>query len=257
MSCVVMSEFSEQKKLGKGDFELKHAVSGTAEYLNGVLDKKKLSNRFKVIHPSSMEMHEFYLYRQLRNSQFHKVFGFSYDIAEDHTYSENSVKPDGGLLWLVDSKTHTRYPIMVAEMKYQGTNKGRKEAGLSKQASGNANERAGKYTALFGSLWEFDDILPLVVFHSGCDYHISKDGKPLNGSAQTQMAKLLSMNGFHPVNTIYTSKNMPKTRRHLPNTIMVKEDFWTIEEMRKVLDKVGLDSMQYFIKHIRKVEKVK
>lgn len=252
MSCVVVSEYSDGK-IGKGDFLLRDAVLGTAEYLNGLLSKKHLDTRFKVIHPKSMEMHEVYLYRSLRNQQFSKEFGFSYEEFEDPTYSDNYVEPDGGMLWLIDNQNHNRYPLLASEMKYQGTNKGRKAAGLGKQASGNANERAGKYAMLFRTLWEFDDILPFVVFHCGCDYSISgKKNLPLDGNSKTQMAKLLSMNSFCPVNTIYTSANMPKTRRVLPNTVMVKEDFWTCEEMRKVLDKVGADSLKYYLNMIKR-----
>ena len=252
MSCVVVSKYSEGK-IGKGDFLLRDAVIGTADYLNRFLSEKKLDTRFKVIHPKSMEMHEVYLYRSLRNQQFANEFGFSYEDFEDPTYSDNYVEPDGGVIWLLDNKTHQRYPLLAAEMKYQGTNKGRKAVGLEKQASGNANERAGKYAMLFRTLWEFDDILPFVVFHCGCDYNIKgQKNLPMDSNSKTQMAKLLAMNSFFPVNKVFTSKNMPKTRRVLPNTVMVKEDFWTCEEMRKTLDTVGLDSLKYYLNLIKR-----
>jgi hypothetical protein len=255
MSCVVMSEYSEGK-IGKGDFKLNDAMNGTADYLSRVLSQKRLDNRFKIIHPSKMEMCEVFLYREMRNTSFLRKFGFSYDCIEDLTYADNYVKPDGGIIWLVDNKTHQRYPLIASEMKYQGTNKRRQAVGLSKQASGNANERVGKYARLFEALWEFDDIMPFVTFHSGCDYHISeKNSQPLDNGARTQMAKLLCMNAFHPVNKVFTSQNMPKTRRQLPSTVMVKEDFWTIEEMRKVTDKVGLDSLKYYLNIIKEDER--
>lgn len=254
MSCVVVSEFSEGK-LKKGDFLLKDAMMGTADFLSEVLSKKRLDKRFKIIHPVKVEMSEIYYYRALRNHHYLKKFGFTYDSVEDSTYSDNFVKPDGGMIWLVDNKTHQRYPLVASEMKYQGTNKGRKAVGLSKQASGNANERVGKYAKLFETLWEFDDIFPFVVFHTGCDYHISeKTNQPLDGSAKTQMAKLMCMNAFHPVNKVFTSQNMPRTRRQLPNTVMVKEDFWTIAEMRDTLDKVGIDSLKYYLNLIKDIE---
>ena len=60
---------------------------------------------------------------------------------------------------------------------------------------------------------------------------------------------------LHPVNKVFTSQNMPKTRRQLPSTVMVKEDFWTIEEMRKVTDKVGLDSLKYYLNIIKEDER--
>lgn len=57
-----------------------------------------------------------------------------------HHHDRSSIKPDGGFLWLVDL-AGAKYPILISEVKNQGTNDKRAVEGLAKQAKGNAIER--------------------------------------------------------------------------------------------------------------------
>ena len=52
--------------------------------------------------------------------------------------------------------------------------------------------------------------------------------------------------GFSRFNKVYTSKNMPKRRRMLPNTIMAQEKKYSVADMLIVLEEVGFDSLNYF-----------
>ncbi len=55
------------------------------------------------------------------------------------------MKPDGGILAIKSSKDSTlTYPILISEVKNQGTNDLRAKEGLRQQAQGNAIERLGK-----------------------------------------------------------------------------------------------------------------
>ena len=58
-------------------------------------------------------------------------------------YDTSNMKPDGGLVYLVD-KDMNKYPILITEVKNQGTNDMRIANGLKPQSLGNAIERLGK-----------------------------------------------------------------------------------------------------------------
>jgi type II restriction enzyme len=53
------------------------------------------------------------------------------------------MKPDGGIMFIVD-KNNIKYPILITEMKKQGTNDEVIAMTGKAQASGNAIERLGK-----------------------------------------------------------------------------------------------------------------
>jgi len=72
----------------------------------------------------------------------------------EHTYPDTdfhyhfdstSIRPDGGILYIQGQpEDDLTYPILIAEVKNQGTNELRLKEGLPKQAKGNAIERLGK-----------------------------------------------------------------------------------------------------------------
>ena len=57
--------------------------------------------------------------------------------------STTYLQPDGGVIYLTD-RDNNMYPILIGEVKKQGTNDKREEEGKGKQAQGNAVERLGK-----------------------------------------------------------------------------------------------------------------
>ncbi len=60
-------------------------------------------------------------------------------------FNSTSMKPDGGILAIKSNKDKDlTYPILISEVKRQGTNDLRKSEGLRKQSKGNAIERLGK-----------------------------------------------------------------------------------------------------------------
>ena len=65
------------------------------------------------------------------------------DIDFHHHFHNSSIRPDGGILRMV-ANNGEELPILIAEVKNQGTNDLRAQQGLKKQAKGNAIERLGK-----------------------------------------------------------------------------------------------------------------
>lgn len=89
---------------------------------------------------------------------------------EFHCYFKNSsLRPDGGVLSIVDD-AGLAYPILISEVKNQGTNDLRREEGKPKQAKGNAIERLGKNVIGFRAAMRHELIFPFVCFGDGCDF---------------------------------------------------------------------------------------
>jgi type II restriction enzyme len=65
---------------------------------------------------------------------------------------------------------NTKYPILVAEVKNQGTNDMRLKEGKPKQAKGIAIERLGKNVIGFGTALLKESIFPFICFGDGCDF---------------------------------------------------------------------------------------
>ena len=67
------------------------------------------------------------------------------DMGFHYHFGNSSIRPDGGILY-IQGKAGDKltYPILIAEVKNQGTNDLRAQEGLPKQARGNAIERLGK-----------------------------------------------------------------------------------------------------------------
>lgn len=249
MSCVCDSKFSNGK-LRKGDMDLKAAVSGTYVYLKNELKKDKFFSKDWYLEISDkITLEEIKEYLELRRSYYNEEF----DDIMDITYSDRVMEPDGGLIWLTNKKNPAlRFPILVSEMKTQGTNEGRNAYGLKNQATGNAIERSGRYGLAFRNMYEYDDILPLVVFASGCDFNFDTKNRPVDSASKIQGGKIVSMNGgMAPFNKIYTSKNMPRRRRMLPNTFMARKEYYSVTEMMDVLKVVSLDALKYFKKVLK------
>ena len=137
------------------------------------------------------------------------------------------VEPDGGVIWMDD-----KYPILISEMKHQGTNDAREAEGKKRQATGNAIERYGKNLMAFHTLYMNDDILPVVAFCHGCDF-----------LEETVHAKLHALNSFHECNKVYTE---PTKDRLKPSTILYQLNEWTGEQMLPVMYDIATSAIDYY-----------
>ena len=78
-------------------------------------------------------------------------------------FENTSMKPDGGILAIKSSKDNNlTYPILISEVKNQGTNDLRAKEGLRRQAQGNAIERLGKNLIGFRTALLRESIFPFV-----------------------------------------------------------------------------------------------
>ena len=86
-------------------------------------------------------------------------------------FATSSIRPDGGILH-IQGRGGERpwYPILIAEVKNQGTNDLRRQEGLPKQAKGNAIERLGKNVIGLRAALLRESIFQFVCFGYGCDF---------------------------------------------------------------------------------------
>lgn len=172
--------------------------------------------------------HNFELKSYLYFSEIEKYTERNFNL--NYNYANRKLAPDGGIIWM-DKK----YPILISEMKRQGTNNERVAEGKNKQAVGNAIERLGKNLIGFKTLYEKEDILPFVCFCWGCDV---TDG--------TFLGKLYTLNSFYEINVIY---NKNENIINKPFTCITKESGpFTREELLNTMLKIAINSIKYFEK---------
>lgn len=73
----------------------------------------------------------------------------------------SSMRPDGGVVSMVDGEG-ADHPVLIVEVKNQGTNDARLAEGLPRQAMGNAIERLGKNVIGFRTAMLLEGIMPFV-----------------------------------------------------------------------------------------------
>ncbi len=84
-----------------------------------------------------------------------------HDVDFHYHFDSSSMRPDGGILSLVDVNG-SEYPVLISEVKNQGTNDARTLEGKPKQAKGNAIERLGKNVIGFRTALLHETIFPFV-----------------------------------------------------------------------------------------------
>lgn len=149
------------------------------------------------------------------------------------------MSPDGGILSIKAKDGDRLFPILITEVKNQGTNDLRASEGLKKQAMGNAIERLGKNVIGFRTMMLDEGIIPFVCFGYGWDFH--------DGSSILDRVKTIAMFGeLNRVNVV------PEGEERLFNrgSFFFRLEPWTREEMADVMVDVGTRAIHYyFAKH--------
>lgn len=151
-----------------------------------------------------------------------------------YNFETSSMAPDGGILYLID-KENTKYPILITEVKNQGTNDLRLKEGKKKQAKGNAVERLGKNVIGFRTALLKESIFPFICFGDGCDF--APDSSILD--------RVVTINMFGKLNEI-------KVHNEGPNGIFNRGSFffreknWTPKEMSDKMLKIATSSVLYY-----------
>ncbi|GHV01446.1 hypothetical protein AGMMS49521_1710 [Campylobacterota bacterium] len=202
------------KKMEK---DVMKALDKTAEYIVG---------KFSVMLDHVSDLHLKDVVVELRE-RYHGV-DFSYK------FDSSSMRPDGGVLSIV-SKDKKKYPILIAEVKNQGTNDLRAKEGLQKQAKGNAIERLGKNVIGFRTALLHESIFPFVCFGDGCDF--APDSSILD--------RVITISMFGELNKI-------RVHNEGPNGIFNRGSFyfreakWTIDEMATIMKDVAEKAVYYY-----------
>lgn len=160
---------------------------------------------------------------------------------EFYAYDETrTIVPDGGIIYLVNEKENIKYPLVIAEVKHQGTNKEREKEGKEKQATGNAIERLGKNLTAIKTYMHYENITPFVCFGHGCDF--AED-------SLTVLSKVWCLNEFYNINKIYVNKR-DNDREHggfSPVSMYFREEKWSAEEMFDIMKEIAEYSFRYWL----------
>jgi type II restriction enzyme len=147
---------------------------------------------------------------------------------------QSHMRPDGGILSIVDH-TGTRHPILISEVKNQGTNDARAKEGKPRQAQGNAIERLGKNVIGFRTAMLAEGIMPFVCFGYGCDF--AEDSSILD--------RVMTVAMFGPLNEICVV-NQGDGGRLNRGSFFFREKAWTSKEMADRLFEVAQRSIHYY-----------
>ena len=144
------------------------------------------------------------------------------------------MKPDGGITYLV-AKNGKKYPILIGEVKNQGTNDKRIKEGLKKQAKGNAVERLGKNVIGFRTYMLTEAIFPYVCFGDGCDF---EEGSSI-------LDRVLTIAMFGALNIDHTA-NCGQNGLFNRGSYYFRDKEWTIKEIYDILYDVAKKSILYY-----------
>lgn len=149
-------------------------------------------------------------------------------------FDRSAIRPDGGILRLV-ANDGEQFPLLIAEVKNQGTNDLRAREGLPKQAKGNAIERLGKNVIGLRAALRNESIFPFVCFGYGCDF--------ANDSSILDRVSTIAM--FGELNRTYLHALGPHGILDR-GSYYFREHVWTIDEMADILFDVARRSAQYY-----------
>ncbi|MDR3183047.1 MAG: hypothetical protein LBT89_09050 [Planctomycetaceae bacterium] len=153
------------------------------------------------------------------------------DIDFHYFFDRSSMRPDGGVVSLV-AKNQKQYPILITEVKNQGTNVIREQEGKPRQAKGNAIERLGKNVIGFRTSLLHETIFPFVCFGDGCDF--APDSSILD--------RVVTIAMFGKLNEMHLHNKGQFNR----GSFFFREKTWTAEEMSAVMKTIAEQSVYYY-----------
>lgn len=150
-------------------------------------------------------------------------------------FDTSSIRPDGGILY-IRGKPGNRltYPILIAEVKNQGTNVLRIQEGLPKQAKGNAIERLGKNLIGLRTALMRESIFPFVCFGYGCDFE--PDSSILD--------RVSTMAMFGKLNTTYLHDK--EGNRFNRGSFYFRSEKWSVDEMVAIMTDIAERAVLYY-----------
>ena len=151
-------------------------------------------------------------------------------------FGTSSLRPDGGILFIQPVKEdELTYPILISEVKNQGTNDRRVAEGKPRQARGNAIERLGKNVIGLRAALMRENIFPFVCFGYGCDFE----------EVSSILDRVTTIAMFGRLNTTYLHND--HNGRFNRGSFYFKEERWTIDEMVDVMSDIAERSVLYYL----------
>ena len=156
------------------------------------------------------------------------------DIDFYYEQDTSHIRPDGGVL-AVEAKSGKSYPILISEVKHQGTNDLRMREGKSKQAMGNAIERLGKNVIGIRTAMLNEGICPFVCFGYGYDF---KEGSSIRD-------RVVTIAMFGELNKTYLHNQGPDGRFGR-GSFYFRQREWKPEEMAEIMEDIAERSLLYY-----------
>lgn len=150
-----------------------------------------------------------------------------------HFFDNTGIRPDGGILYLT-GKDGKAYPLLISEVKNQGTNDSRLKEGLSKQAKGNAIERLGKNVIGLRTAFLHETVFPFVCFGYGCDFEESS----------SILDRVVTIAMFGKLNTTYLHST--SEGRFNRGSFYFREPEWSVEEMANIMYDIAEKTLFYY-----------
>lgn len=162
------------------------------------------------------------------------------DVEFHYHFETSSIRPDGGILYIQGRPGDTMtYPILIAEVKNQGTNDLRAQEGLPKQAKGNAIERLGKNLVGLRTALMRESIFPFVCFGYGCDFEADS----------SILDRVSTMAMFGKLNTTYLHNE--EGGRFNRGSFYFRPDKWSIADMAAVMNDISERAVLYYFSKYR------
>jgi type II restriction enzyme len=145
-----------------------------------------------------------------------------------------SMSPDGGVLSICHDNG-AYHPILISEVKNQGTNDLREAEGKSRQAKGNAIERLGKNVIGIRAAMLSETIVPFVCFGYGVDF---ADGS----SILDRVATIAMFGRLNRINVVNSGDSGQFNR----GSFFFRAPSWDAEEMEEIMYEVASRSIYYY-----------
>ena len=205
----------------------KKQESDVIKGLTGVVRhlEKKFGRQIDLVHEKQWYLHS--IVTELRHSHPHVQFHYHSD--------RSSIRPDGGILHIRGQPDdEVSYPILIAEVKNQGTNTRRALEGLPKQSKGNAIERLGKNVIGLRAALMREGIFPFVCFGYGCDF----------APGSSILDRVTTMAMFGELNKTHLHND--ESGRFNRGSFYFREARWSVSEMESVMNDIAERSVMYY-----------
>ena len=162
------------------------------------------------------------------------------DVDFHYHFDNSSIRPDGGILYIKGKPDDAAtYPILISEVKNQGTNDIRLKEGLPRQARGNAIERLGKNVIGLRAVLMRENIFPFVCFGYGCDFE----------DVSSILDRVSTMAMFGHLNTTYLHNE--ENGRFNRGSFYFREEEWSVDEMFEIMLDIAERSILYYFSKYR------